>query len=199
MSNRVVVIDETTIQNLIRATEGLTLAVSALRREISEQREEEQKIDYWELVEDAAPLAVFGKEQSALLFASSEIEAGPPALPNCLKFLAEQRLSARGGGVLARAQRAWRSGFWARAALDTCTDYKREEELDLPSSHWIVLAAPGTSSPKRTTRKIDCLKLLKEAGQGQVWESFPSLTELQIFCAAARIDVPPLVRWKNSN
>lgn len=47
MSNRVVVIDEATIQNLIRATEGLTLAVSALRREISEQREEEQKIDYW--------------------------------------------------------------------------------------------------------------------------------------------------------
>lgn len=199
MSNRLVLVEESSIQALIRATENLTLAVTTLRREVGEQRDQGEAYDHWELVEDAAPLAVISKEESAALFASGGVETGPPALPNSLVFLAEQRLSGRGGGSLRRAQRAWRCGFWARIALDTCTEYRREEELDLPSSHWIVLSAPGTTSPKRTGRKIDCLKLLKEAGQGQIWDSFPSLTELQIFCAGAQIDVPPLVKWKSSN
>ena len=188
--------EEKVIEDLVKATEALSLATSSLRRSVAEQNPEEESLDYWELVEDAAPVTILDKETAGkLLFCG--LETGPPPLPDCLRFLAEQRLSSRGGGAAFRALRAWKCGFWARLALDTCTDYRREEELDIPSAHWIVLAAPGSKGAKRTTRKVDCQKLLKEEGQGQVWDAFPSLTELQIFCAAAQVDVPPLVRWRS--
>lgn len=196
MSNRLVLVEEKAIQDLVRATEALSLASSSLRRSVAEQNAEEEAVDHWELVEDSAPVTILDKETAGKLLFSG-LETGPPVLPDSLLFLAKQRLSSRGGGAEFRAHRAWKSGFWARLALDTCTDYRREEELDIPTAHWIVLAAPGNQGAKRTTRKIDCLKLLKEEGQGQVWDCFPSLTELQIFCAAAQVDVPALVRWRS--
>ena len=199
MSNRLVIVEEEALEELIRATESLNLAVTGLRRNATEQEAAERDSDHWELVEDAAPVTALEKEVAQRIFSGRGVEDGPPPLPDSLRFLAAgQRLTSRGGGAYNRAWRAWKSGFWARVALDTCTDYKREEELDIPVAHWIVVTAPGTTSPKRTTRKIDCLKLLKEAGQGQIWDCFPSLTELQIFCAGTQIDVPPLVRWRNN-
>ena len=126
-------------------------------------------------------------------------EDGPGPVPRSLEVIARQRLSVRGGGPVARARRAWSAGFWARVSVDTCTPYSRAEGIDLQTAHWICLRGSSFSTPKRTTRKVDLVSLLSGPEEEQIWEEFPSFTELSIFCAAASIDVPDLVRWNGTN
>ena len=152
----------------------------------------------WEVVEPGHE--VDGSADPVVTAVRSRIaEDGPGPVPRSLEVVARQRLSERGGGPLARARRAWSAGFWARIAVDTCTPYSRADSIGLQSAHWICLAGPELVAPKRTTRKSDLVHLLSGRPREEIWEEFPSFTELSIFCAAASVDVPDLVRWSGVN
>ena len=194
------------IDDLVESVERLSLVVvrlassrqapgahSGVASRLVEVGEEE-----WEVVE--AGQVVDGLSGLVVADHRSRIaEDGPGPVPRSLEVVARQRLSARGGGPDSRARRAWSAGFWARVAVDTCTPYSREEGIDLQTAHWICLRGSSFSTPKRTTRKVDLNSLLAGPVEEQIWEEFPSFTELSIFCAAASIDIPDLVRWNGRN
>ena len=150
----------------------------------------------WEVIEEeASPYPALSRELR-LQTSCRGVEDGPlPTPPACLD-LARRRLSSVSVGPDRRADRAFRSGFWASSAILTCTPYQVEDPLpDLKVCHWVVLRSSRTPPAFRVTSK-SAFVALTQGETDLVFESFASLAEVQIFCLGAQAPVPSLWQCK---
>ena len=148
----------------------------------------------WELVEPAVEVPW------AVPKSITGVEEGVPPIPPTLLAAASSKISSVVGQPSERVQRAWKAGFAAWVAVSTHTEYQVADPLpSLSDTIWVVLRAPTLNSPVRVRRVSELRSLLAslpDAREGPVYQGFPSLTEVQVFCAAAGIDSPPVFQCK---
>eukprot|EP00435_Cladocopium_sp_Y103_P022609 s2450_g5.t1 len=113
------------------------------------------------------------------------LEEGPPDLPVICKNLAEKNLKEGKFSALQRAEAAFKTGFWIRIAIETCTPFSNSHALKgLPPAQWVVFRGALGGLPLRSIRKSDCVKALWEDADS-ILLPVASLTELHIVCAGA--------------
>ena len=184
------------IANLTQAVHNLSLAVSRLSAS-SRDNVEPVVIDDWEVVEppEIPCPEVFTEQTRALSFVGPE--DGPPKLPDCLRQLAERRLTSISIGAAGRATRAFHAGFWAAVARDTSTPYHNLVPLgEVKLVHFVCLVCK-TGRPFRALSSGVFARLCVERG-AIITEAFGSLTELQLFCLGASVSIPELLQCKKS-
>ena len=177
------------LQVLVGRVEELKQKVERL--EVKEQSD-------WELVELASLAPGVSDPNRPYPFAARPAEEGPPELPHQFLQLARAKLLSKVLPAHTRAKRAFDSGFWARVSLDTCTPYEPLERIPaLSPCHWIVLRGPGVAEPIRACTQREAWAAIHHFDSTVISEEFASLTELQLFCVGARIEIPALWRCRN--
>ena len=152
----------------------------------------------WVLVEDSEKLpAGYSDPRSYRI-----VEDGPGPTPPALVSLGRNRLTGVDPGFEARVRRAYVAGFWAWAAIQTQTEYSPADPIPLPDSRFLVLRS-WTCDPKKirvpfqVERKSDLKLILGDlSAPGAIVQGFASLTEVQVFCGGACIEVPAFYQWK---
>ena len=121
-----------------------------------------------------------------------DISEGPGPIPSFVTDFCKERLSGKAPGIQERTRAAYHAGFWARVAIDTVTPYQpREIHSKLVKRHWIVLRS-SFPDPFRTQSKKDVQNIVSLADPNLVCEAFESLAEVEVFCLAARSNIPVL-------
>ncbi len=187
------------ISSLIEAVQALQLRVEHLARALEGQKEK-KFVDEWEVIEEAAlPCGATPQELSSL-YSFRGVEEGPPSLPNFCLDQAVRNLRGGDPGPKVRAERAFKAGFWSKAAVETCTPYYWADPIGLTLGHWVVLRAGERQTPVRFNRKSDYNLFIAGIREHDiVSESFASLTELSIYCVGAGIRLPALKTWRKAN
>ena len=122
-----------------------------------------------------------------------DIEEGPGRAPDYCFAKARELLSEKDPGCEARVRNAYWCGFWAFVAIETSTSFKEKTNLSgLRNNHWVVLRSDRPSAFRTTTLR-DLKALCSFESEDLVVGSFDSITEVEIFCLAARQAVPALV------
>ena len=186
------------IADLVAAVQELTLVVTRIASSAQSTSSTTVRAfgEDWEIVEEeyapGAPNSPHAEVYPVVPGVNYE------QVPQFCYDLAKHRLTGASIGFVARTDRAFQSGRLARESLRIGASYHQAEGIGLQLAHWIVLKTPSSTSPCRVTTKRELNRLLghNKAGPAAVWEAFPSITELQIFCVAVGIPIPPLVRWK---
>ena len=129
------------------------------------------------------------------LFTVCGLETGPPATPQCALDLGAKCFSGASCGSAATVDRAFKAGFWAYIANATFTRY---QPLDKPSSpvpaHWICLIPPRLGSSFRTHSLWE-VEVINKCEIAAI-EGFSTISEVEIFCAGAACQIPPLLVYK---
>ena len=130
------------------------------------------------------------------------VEDGPGPTPPALVSLGRNRLTGVDPGFEARVRRAYVAGFWAWASIATNTEYTPADPIPLPDSRFLVLRS-WTVDPRKIAvpfqveRKSDLKLLVGDlSAPGAIIQGFASLTEVQVFCGGACIEVPAFYQWK---
>ena len=181
------------IRGLTEAIQKLTVAVETLT-----ERLEDNNPGDWELVEEEHRPPGFEEPNLFALHSSCSADTGPPKVPAWVLAIADKELKGGTKDSHFRAGRAFSAGFWAKVALDCCTNYNTIQPIPLPNRYWIVLRAPRLQEPLVVTAKRD-LERIAGITPSAVFEGFASKAEILCFCAGAGISVPNLKRWKGSN
>ena len=120
-----------------------------------------------------------------------------PPIPDFVRNLA---LSLRRGPAdsLDRATRAWQIGYWARFVLSGRVRTPRPSPpIDLPNTVYVVLRAPGFSTPLVCTRGCDYRHVVGNFDRDTLSHGFPSIAEAKIYCAGADVTYPTAVyQWR---
>lgn len=186
------------IQDLVEAVRVLSDRVAALSLE-AETAEREQ-VDFergWEVVEESQPPCGTSSQQLRALHSLRGVEEGPPDTPLYCLDLAKRRLTGVDPGSDARSRRAFLAGYWAQVSLNCQVPYTLADSIGLPASHWILLRAGSRQVPVRFSKKAGYLHYIAGLPATQiVGESFPTITELSIFCVGAGCLVPQLKTWR---
>ena len=165
------------------SSSGLEPAVSCAAPPSSEE---------WEVVDPPAPVTsgrVFPRRSPP---ARSE-ELICPELPEGAKSIALRKLSGASIGAVPRTERAFQAGFRAKRCITDKKEYHSLSPLiDISVVHHVVLRS-SRESPFRVTSRADLSKLIV-FDQYTIVESFPSLTEVQLFCLGADCAVPDFVK-----
>ncbi len=185
------------VQDLTSAVHQLSLAARTLSQHVTAPSSASPVVpDGWEIVEEeTAPYPALAESVlRSELFRG--VEEGPVDTPPACLDLAKRRLTSVSIGAEARAHRAFRAGFWARAAIQTHTEYRSEAPLrDLKVSHWVVLSCNKEPSSFRVCSR-SAFDKLTEGADVVVCEKFASIAEVQIFCLGAQAPVPQLLSCK---
>ena len=130
------------------------------------------------------------------------VEDGPGPTPPALLSLGRTRLTGVEPGFEARVRRAYVAGFWAWAASTTNSEYVPAEPIPLADSRFVVLRSwtldpRVVRAPFQVERKSDLKALLGDlSAPGAIIQGFASLTEVQVFCGGACIEIPALYQCK---
>ena len=96
--------------------------------------------------------------------------------------------------IVARANRAWQAGCWAKATVEGRVPKPRPTPpISLRSTVYIILRAPGIDRPVRVSSAAEYFRIIpsfKGATGDSISHSFPSLAEARVYCAAFGIDLP---------
>ncbi len=187
------------LRAVISAVQRLSVSVQRLEKLLEEPGESVvEGFHGWELVEKDYTSGE-GLDQlylKASLRGSWELE-GPPSTPH---YLVEKAIAVLGWSeeeASRRVDRAFQGGFWAGISLNCHTSYFALPALDLPTAHWVVLKTPEVFGARRVVRRSDLDKLLGDQPLRCIYEGFPTLLELDVFCAGAGRNVPDLVQWRD--
>ena len=181
------------LRTLCRRVDFLTSRVAHLETLLEERPE----VGWTVLTEESFPVES-GYYGSRLC----EVEEGPPELPpHLLDFCSH--LTA-GPGPLARAERAWRGGFWCGAALRTHTSFSPLADISVPSTHWVIFRAPGISRPFWVQTRDEVNHILNLPGSrpdtpplSPIVVGFATITELDLFCAGGYLIRPACYQWRS--
>ena len=88
---------------------------------------------------------------------------------------------------------------WPGPHCDNTEYQKAGPVVHLHSTHWIILRGEGLVEPIRTGSRKQANLALTRLTESTIIEEFPSLTELQVFCLGARIDIPALKQCRRNN
>ena len=122
------------------------------------------------------------------------LEEGPGSPPDFCFKAASQKLSTKEPGLSDRVAHAHQAGFWAYIAVETNTVFTDKILLPgLRTHHWVVLRS-SRSQPFRTTSLRDLEALCDTKDRFLILATFDSLTEVEIFCLAARTAIPTLLK-----
>ena len=186
------------ITDLVKALQELTLVVTTIAQSSERSRASRASLleeENWEVIEDeyhpGGPTSPGGE-----VYPLSHIP-DVDVIPQFCLDLAKHRLTGASIGYSARAERAFLAGRKAKQALYFGGAYKQEEGVGLQTAHWIIVLSARCSEPRRVTTKRDFNRLVVAGEREVIWEQFPTITELQIFCVGLGCAIPPLVRWKN--
>lgn len=127
------------------------------------------------------------------------VEEGPPELPQSCLDLALVSLSPNGTPrPEIRALRAFRLGFWDKSSLLCRVPQlpSSEPPVDLPDWHWIALKTKDWALPVRFGSLSDFERFCNQETV-EIFQTFSSLAELEIYCVGASIKVSTLIRWRN--
>ena len=125
------------------------------------------------------------------------VEEGPPEIPGFCWNLGFQNLGTDKEVVTRKVQGAFCAGWWARAAVDCAIPYSRRENpfTEEIIRHFVVLRS-SHPHPFRVTCWQDLADICDVTDHLLVFESFATFTEVQLFCAGTRWEVPGLKRWR---
>lgn len=199
MSDRVTISSQD-ISDLVSALQGLTVVVTRIARSAELSRASATPLSVaeqegWEVVEDEYQTSELLAEEVSS--SALTLEVSPSSVPTFCYDLAKHRLTGASIGSAPRAERAFFAGRRAKESLRVGSRYLQADNIGLQPAHWICLKSSKISAPRRVTTKRDLTRLTGSSESGVVWEQFPTITELQIFCVGLGIPIPPLVRWKN--
>ena len=197
---------ERTIELLTEAVHRLTIAVDELTQEIRSRRPEVSAPVSTAAQPSASSVGTKGsvKEltrvpfpehfvQEELKHRYRTIEEGAPPVPVFVLKSLSERLTEKEPGSRFRAESAYKAGFWARAAIDTCTRYVTREIIKgLKPCHWVVLRSDQAEA-FRTTSRSEVDILCRSTDSEFICEGFASLAEVETFCLGAGVPVPV---WK---
>ena len=192
------------VRDLTSAIENLSIAAQTLSRHVVGETSSSSSavpaspvvsVGDWEVVEEESfPNPLVAKD-IAESFSFRGVEEGPLDIPPACLELARRRLISVSIGAEGRARRAFKAGFWSKAAIDTCTKYSPEQPLsDLKLCHWVVLRS-GNNTPFRVTTQA-AFREITHKDYDIVAEAFASQAEVQIYCLGAGAPVPPLVKCR---
>ena len=179
------------LRTLCRRVDFLTSRVAHLETVLEERPE----LGWRLLTEESFPVesGVYGSRLC-------QADEGPPEIPTHLVDFAAH-LTA-GPGPLARAERAWTSGFWCGAALRTYSRFDPPSYIGLPETHWVVFRAPGISRPFWVQTKDEVNHILGLPASNPyappltpIVVGFSTITELDIFCAGGYLLRPACYQW----
>lgn len=125
------------------------------------------------------------------------VEEGPPDIPGFCWNLGFQNLGTDKEVVSKKVQSAFVAGFWARAAVDCAIPYSRREHPYTGEiiRHFVVLRS-SHPHPFRVTCWQDLADICDVTDRLLVFESFATFTEVQLFCAGTRWEIPALNGWR---
>ena len=97
-----------------------------------------------------------------------------------------------------RASRAWTIGYWARFVLEGRVSKPRPSPpIGLPNTVYVVIRAPGISSPVVCTTGSDYRALVGNFDRDTLSHGFPSVAEAKIYCSGANILYPTTIyQWR---
>lgn len=198
MSSQRVQVSAQDISDLVKAVQDLTLVVTRIAQS-SERSRTTQRVfeeeDNWEVIEEeylpGGPAFPEGEVHPVTSIPDVE------KIPQFCLDLAKHRLTGASIGYSARAERAFLAGRKAKQALYFGGAYRQEGGIGLQPAHWIVVQSAKCQEIRRVTSKKDFNLLVAPGDNEAIWEQFPSITELQIFCVGLGTPIPPLVRWKS--
>ena len=189
------------VSDLTCAVSALTSAVTALQSAVSESSSAPAPSDS-PGCGFAIGIVSDSYEQSGLALARALIlpliaEDGPPSVPDEILHFAEELAGSRLPFVRETVAQAFRLGFWAKVAIETCTPYEDDPIVSANSElkHWIVLRSP-LRAPFRVASFPDLVGLVDLQDRYLVVQSFSALYQLEAFCSGACIPVPP--QWRPS-
>ncbi len=184
------------IRELTSAVQALTLAIASRPEPVSGVDSEVSEGD-WSVVGTEVQDIRIAQDFDCRSVQHRGIEEGPGEIPPVLLDIARSRLSSKKPGAEFRAQRAFRAGFWAKAAVDTNTCYRPEDPIpECRPRYWVVLACPAFEGAAWFTSRSDFGRAIEGDVKNSVFEAFASQTEIEIFCAGASAPLPPLKTWK---
>ena len=182
------------LAQLISAVNRLSIALerSSLASSSSQTVEPRPVISVagWELVEEAFELPLSVKVDPHRVF-----EDGPEPIPEDLLALTSSKLTSVCGPPRDRVLRAWKAGVWAWAANATHSEYKQAEPLSLSDVHWVVVRHSRITGPVRVRKLSELRSLLASQAcecEPAIYQGFPSITEVQVFCSSFGTGLPPL-------
>ncbi len=189
---------ERAVRDLTLAVRALTIATQSLSSSTSTARPGECGSDYLiEVVAESYEQFYFADCRLARAF--SGVETGPPTLPDLLRQFAEEKLQLVEPELSSRANRAFKLGFWASVALDCHTNFETEDSVPGDViSHWVILRSPF-NFPFRVNSFNDLVKFVDIQDPRIVYQSFATITEVELFCCGAGKSVPELWRAGNPN
>ena len=175
--------NSSSIGNLVRALNRLSLAIEESGRQGTEE---------WEVItevpeEPAEPNVPVGDHYTAA-------EQLPPCPPHLLRL--GRRLVAGEYSVEYRIKRAWEAGYWASLVLARRLRRPRASlPLSLRSCIFVILRAPGLSSPTRVSSVSDLYRITGRFSEETVCHGFPSIAEPETYCEAAGVEFPCQHQW----
>ena len=150
----------------------------------------------WVLVDDEFPPLEFPEFQVLRTqLAHKGLEDGFPEVPQeCVRNVARV-LPCLPEEIVQRTTWAFRSGFLARVALETSTPFLKDPKVtEEEDRHWVVFYRHTEKISRRLSSK-KCLEIALTVQKDPVWQGFPTVTELSVFCAGAGRLVPKLEKW----
>lgn len=127
-----------------------------------------------------------------------ELEEGPPtAPPDIIRLCANVHAPP---GPWNRCYRAWEGGFWCGIALRTRATFYPLNPIDVPDRYWVVWRAPGINRPFAVESQSEVDRILAVPGPSDlapIVVGFPSIAELQVFCAGGALVYPAFYKWRN--
>lgn len=185
------------IRGLTSAIQALTLAVTGRPAEPASPAGSESTVGDWSVVGVEAQDIRIAEDSRCAQVRFRGVEEGPGEIPPILLDIARSKLSSKPPGAEFRALRAFRAGFWSKAAIATSTVYRPIDPVpELKARHWIVLACPAFPGTARFTSRSDFGRAIEGDIENSVFEVFASQTELEIYCAGASVPLPALKTWK---
>ena len=189
------------VSDLTSAVTALTAAVSSLQAAISDPPSSPAPVGCgdsdWVIGIVADSYEQSGLATASAVLSSCTAEEGPPTAPEETLAAAEELVGSRLPFVRERASEAFRLGFWAKVAIETCTPYEDEPLVSVNSElkHWVCLRSPYRV-PFRVASFPDLKQFVDLSSNQVVVQSFGALYQLEAFCSGAGIPVPP--QWRPS-
>lgn len=184
------------IRYLAEAIRGLATEISRSRQASSSAEVPEEELGEWEVIEEQSSVPGAPSDFNATI--RFEAETGPPPIPEFLLALARKKLRSTKASAEDRAAAAFSEGFWCRIGWLCNVELASNYNPVLPPTIWLIQNDQGISNLARTTSRREAERLCASIPGASVVQKFPTVTELQIFCAGAQLPVPPLVRWTSA-